>query len=117
MISNETNGKFIRKFNEIVYGQDSLDWERLYETINSLHNNLFNKIKNEFPFLSDQEFKTCCLTIARLSNSEIGIILNNSASTVQYRKTYIRKKLGIPHQGNITDFFQVYFNNQSSGDQ
>ncbi len=113
MISNETNSKFIRKFNEIVYGQDSLDWERLYETINSLHDNLFNKIKKEFLSLTDQEFKICCLTIARLSNSEIGIILNNSASTIQYRKTYIRKKLGIPHQGNIGDFFQGYFDKQS----
>ncbi|MCD8029854.1 MAG: hypothetical protein LUF85_03210 [Bacteroides sp.] len=114
MINNETNSKFIKKFNEIVYGQDSLDWDRLYETINSLHNDLFNKIKKEFPFLSDQEFKICCLTMARLSNSEIGIILNNSASTIQYRKTYIRKKLGIPHQGNIGDFFQAYFDKQSS---
>ncbi len=113
MINNETNSKFIRKFNEIVYGQDSLDWEQLYETINSLHDNLFNKIKKEFLSLTDQEFKICCLTIARLSNSEIGIILNNSASTIQYRKTYIRKKLGIPHQGNIGDFFQGYFDKQS----
>ncbi len=91
MVHNATNSRFIRKLHEIVYDQEVMDWDSLYETMNSLHNNLFNKIRKNFPVLSDQDFKICCLTIARLSNSEIGIILNNAASTIQYRKTYIRK--------------------------
>lgn len=106
MIHNATNSRFLRKLHEIVYDQEVMDWDSLYETMNSLHNNLFNKIRENFPVLSDQDFKICCLTIAKLSNSEIGIILNNAASTIQYRKTYIRKKLNMPRQGNISDFFK-----------
>ncbi len=109
MVTNPTSSKLLKQFTEIVYGQDSMDWEQLYETINSLHNDLFNKIKKEFTDLHEQEFKICCLTVAKLSNTEIGIILNNSPSTIQSRKSYIRKKLGIPNQGNISDFFQEYF--------
>ncbi len=106
MVHNATNSRFVRKLHEIVYDQEVMDWDSLYETMNSLHNNLFNKMRENFPVLSDHDFKICCLTIARLSNSEIGIILNNAASTIQYRKTYIRKKLNMPRQGNISDFFK-----------
>ncbi len=113
MVHNATNSRFVRKLHEIVYDQEVMDWDSLYETMNSLHNNLFNKIREEFSVLNDHDFKICCLTIARLSNSEIGIILNNAASTIQYRKTYIRKKLNIPHQGNLRDFFKEYFSDKS----
>jgi len=39
MITKPTSNKLFKKFNEIVYNQDSMNWNQLYDTINSLHNN------------------------------------------------------------------------------
>ncbi len=99
------NKTLVSKFNNIVYSQDSINWEILYSTINSAHDNLCNKIKDTYSQLKETEFKVCCLTVAKFSNPEIGIILNKSPHTIPGIKSDIRKKLGIPSQGNITTFF------------
>lgn len=36
---------WLKKFNEIVYGQDTLDWNILYGVMNELHNGFFIKLK------------------------------------------------------------------------
>jgi len=95
MIHNETNSRLIKKFNEIVYNQESMDWERLYETMNGLYNNLFTKLKSSFPQLDESEFKICCLSIAKFSNAEIALIMKYSTSSIQWKKACIRKKLGV----------------------
>ncbi|MCC8186256.1 MAG: tetratricopeptide repeat protein [Bacteroides sp.] len=95
----------VKKFNHIVYAQDTMDWEIFYSTINTAYNNLCDRIRNKFPDLKDNEFKVICLTIAKFSNPEIAVILNKSPHTIPGIKSQIRKKVGITEQGNIAEFF------------
>nr|WP_319998172.1 hypothetical protein [uncultured Draconibacterium sp.] len=95
---------FLRKFNEVVYGQKELNWELLYQTLNNLNNDFFGKFKNKFPQLDESEFRICCLIYVNFNNTEIAILLNYSINTVQAKKSIIRKKLGIETYGNINDF-------------
>ncbi|MCD8030297.1 MAG: hypothetical protein LUF85_05605 [Bacteroides sp.] len=109
MINNESNNRLIKKFNEIVYNQEMMDWNRLYETMDSLYDNLFTKLKENFSQLDETEFRICCLSIAKFSNAEIAVIMKFSTSSVQWRKASIRKKLGIKPMGNIFEFLNSYF--------
>jgi tetratricopeptide (TPR) repeat protein len=97
----------LQKFNEVVYGEKNLNWDLLYETLNSLSNNFFNRLRNKFPQLDESEFRICCLLAVDFSNTEIAIILNYSINTVQAKRSVIRKKLGIKPFGNIRDFLNT----------
>nr|WP_321354499.1 hypothetical protein [uncultured Draconibacterium sp.] len=97
----------LQKFNEVVYGEKSFNWDLLYETLNSLSNNFFNRLSNKFPQLDESEFRICCLLAVDFSNTEIAIILNYSINTVQAKRSVIRKKLGIKPFGNIRDFLNA----------
>ena len=98
--------KLLKKFNEIVYNQDSVDWSKIFQTLNHLSNNFPNKTKKAYPQLDDAEFKICCLTEAGLANMEIAIILGLSVNTVQMKKSNIRKKLNIEGYGNIIEYLK-----------
>lgn len=102
----DKQGKILLKaFNEIVYKQDSLNWNLLYRTMNSLHNGFFDKIKLDYLQLDESEFKICCLVYEKFSSSEIAIILKTSIHSIHMKTTSIRKKLGIQSFGSIPDFF------------
>jgi DNA-binding CsgD family transcriptional regulator len=94
----------IKIFNKIVYGQEKLDWDKLYQSMNDLNDGIFDRIKKQFPQLNETEFRICCLSLAQFSNNEISILLNYSVNTIQMKRTFIRKKLGIESHGNIRDF-------------
>ena len=97
----------MKKFNEIVYGQESLNWNLLYQDMDNLHNGFVSRLKECYSALTETEFHVCCLTYANFSCSEIAIILDLSPNTVQMKRSAIRKKLGIESQGNIQIFLKT----------
>ncbi len=99
--------QLLRKFNEIVYGQDTLNWERLYRVMNDLYDGFFDRLREKFPFLEEDEFRICCLTYTQFSGSEISIIMGLSINTIQMKRSVIRKKLQIPSNGNIPHFLDA----------
>lgn len=100
--------KLIKEFNEIVYGQDSLDWDLLYQSMNELEHGFFDRLHAKYPQLDKSEFRICCLTYAQFSRMEIAVVLNLSTSTIQSKRATIRKKLGLDSFGNI----QLYIDNE-----
>ncbi len=102
----------LKAFNRIVYQNDTVNWEAIYNTINTLHGDLFDKIQKTFPQLKESEYQICCLTIAQFSNIEISVILNYTLNSIQVKKSRIRKKIGIEPMGNISTFFETYFQNR-----
>lgn len=98
--------KIIRRFNEIVYGSHTIDWEVLYHTMNEVHNNFFTYLQKKYPQLDETEFKVCCLIYSDFSNEEIGIILKMTNNVVSKKRSSIRKKLGIDGYGNIIEFLK-----------
>lgn len=103
-IEDEQNFRLIKKVNEIIYEQESLNWDIFYQHMNKINIGLFERVRIKYPLLDETEFRVCCLTYANLTCSEIGIILDLSANTVQMKRSSIRKKMGIESQGNIQDY-------------
>ena len=104
---DERSHHLVKKFNEIVYGQESLNWDMLYQDMNNIHNGLFNRLKEKYPVLTEDEFRICCMTYADFSCSEIGIFMELSPNTIQMKRSTIRKKLGIEPQGDIEIFLET----------
>lgn len=98
---DEQNSRLIKKVNEIVYGQESLNWGTLYQHMNKIYGGLFERLKIKYPQLDETQFRVCFLTYAGFTCSEIGVILDLSPNTVQMKRSSIRKKMGIEAQGNI----------------
>lgn len=106
--NSQQDSRLINKFNEIVYGQTSLNWDKLYDTMNEIHDRLFDRLKLKYPTLDDNEFRICCLTYAGFNCTETGIIVGFSTNTVQMKRASIRKKLGIETAGNIQEFLDAH---------
>ncbi|WP_321348719.1 tetratricopeptide repeat protein [uncultured Draconibacterium sp.] len=99
-----TGKNLLRKFNDVVYGQKELDWNIIYDALNTTSNGFLAQLKNRFPQLDDSEFRVCCLIFVDFSNTEIALVLNYRLNTVEVKKSTIRKKLNIESRGNIRDF-------------
>ena len=105
--------KLLRRFKEIVYdAPDGHYWERLYPTINHYYNGRLNILKQQYPSLDETEFKVCCLSLADFKNDEMAIFMNCSESTVRAKKTSIRKKIGIVHGGDLSQYLTQYLLSQ-----
>lgn len=109
--------KAIRKFEQIVYGKNSgSQWDSLEETIDELYPGLSHFIKNAYPQFTDTEIKVSLLSISRLPNKEIALLLNQSVYTVSMARTHIRQKMELQEPG--ADFClilkQSYEKNRSS---
>ena len=99
------NGKrWLRMFNEVVYGEKDLNWDLLYEALNNAGNGIFEQLRKRLTQLDNSEFRICCLLYVGFNNTEIALILNYRLNTVEVKKSTIRKKLGIESRGNICDF-------------
>ena len=94
----------IKKINEIIYGQDTLNWDMLYDVMNKLHNGFFIRLKELYPQLKEVEYRILCLTYSGFSTEEISIVLNLSINTINTKRSVIRKKLGIAAFTNLRDF-------------
>ena len=100
------NGKqWLRKFNEVVYGEKDLNWDLLYEALNNAGNGILEQLRKRLTQLDESEFRICCLLYVGFNNTEIALVLNYRLNTVEVKKSTIRKKLGIESRGNIRDFF------------
>ncbi|MDH6354754.1 DNA-binding CsgD family transcriptional regulator [Dysgonomonas sp. PH5-45] len=101
----EKGSKLLKKFNEVVYGQENMDWNQLYKSMNEVQNGFFDKIQTKYPELDELEFRICCMSYAGLNNTEISIITKLKVNTIHTKKSSIRRKLGIKEYGSFFDFF------------
>lgn len=94
--------KILKKFNDIVYRQEELDWNILYDTMNELHDGFLDELKQLVPNLDESEFKICCLIHSGFTNQEMAIIMKLSYDTISHKRTSIRKKMGMKGYKDIS---------------
>lgn len=98
---NKQGKALIKSFNSVAYGNDNIDWDKLYNILNLFYGGTLNIIKNKYTNLDETEFRICCLIYSKFSSNEIAAITELSINTVHMKTTNIRKKLGIEKYGNI----------------
>ncbi len=111
---NKQGKALIRSFNTVAYGNEKIDWDILYNVINSMYNGFFDQIKKKYTTLDENEFRICSLIYSKFNSNEIAVVTGLSINTVHMKTTYIRKKLGIEKYGNIIDYFNDNLNISNS---
>lgn len=94
--------KILKKFNDIVYRQEELDWNMLYDTMNELHDGFLEELKRLVPDLDESEFRICCLIHSDFTNQEMTIIMKLSYDTISHKRTSIRRKMGMKEYKDIS---------------
>jgi tetratricopeptide (TPR) repeat protein len=95
------------KIKDILFGDSHHDWEKLYKQINESFNNRFQEIKEQYPSLTETEFKILCLSCADFNNPNISLILGLADNTVKQTKSNLRQKLKIKRHENIKDVLNI----------
>lgn len=93
----------IGQFNKIVYGREDVEkiWETLFETFNEARPGLAEKIKKNYPGLTEVEFRVCILVYSGFDINESALILGLSPNTIQARRSNVRRKMGVDTRGDI----------------
>jgi tetratricopeptide (TPR) repeat protein len=92
----DTDEMHLKKFNKIVYGQDTLDWEKLYQVMNNLREGFHDRIREKYPQFNELEFRILCLTCEKFDDTEIAIILDKTIPMVRKIRNKIRESLKMP---------------------
>lgn len=95
-MQNLSSAYLLKEFRRIVYHDNQGDsWKNMLSIVNSMENNLSERIRLQYPDFSENEFRVCLLTYVGLSSKETAIILNITQRSVQTIRTQLRKKIGL----------------------
>jgi len=97
----------IRKVQKIIDEgmNDERDWNLFETSFNEAHGSFFKKLKASHPDLVPNDLKLCAYLHMNMSSKEMASLLNISLRGVEIRRYRLRKKLNIPHDKNLAEFF------------
>lgn len=83
------------------------DWKEFELYFNDLYSGFYDKLKHNFPDLTNSELRVCSLAKLRLSLKEIAQILYLSVDSVKSARYRIRKKLNLEPDDDLSDFLNT----------
>ncbi|GHT79251.1 hypothetical protein AGMMS50262_22750 [Bacteroidia bacterium] len=103
--------KLLKKFNKIVYENDVLDWNKLYQTMNKIQNGLYDRVKEKYPKWEEIEFRVFCLTCEKFDDVGIAILLGKTVPMIRKIRNKIRGDIGVPKY--VHDFISYIYESLS----
>ena len=90
---------------------DSLvNWTDFFSLIDNLYEGFYSKLIKLYPeTFNDKELQIIVLLKADFSTKEISVLTEQSSATIYTRKSVIRKKLGVPENGDIINLIDEKF--------
>jgi DNA-binding CsgD family transcriptional regulator len=79
-------------------------WQVFNTHVEQVHEDLFKKLKSQYPGLTPRELSLCAYLRMNISSKEIATLMNISTRGVEIGRYRIRKKLGLDRNANLTDF-------------
>lgn len=92
----------IKKINRNI--DSDKQWEVFESHFENVHEEFLTRLKESYPDLSPRELKLCAYLRLNISSKEIANLMNISVRGVEISRYRLRKKLGIGHETNLTDF-------------
>lgn len=84
------------------------DWSDFRKHFESVHPQFIQRLNQEYPDLTKNEFKLIALLRLNLSSKEISAILGISPDSVKTARYRLRKKLGLNNQDDLFQFLLTY---------
>jgi len=95
--------KLSRMINRDV--ETETDWDDFLASFKQVHSDFIRRLSTEYPDLSKNDHKLACLMKMNLSSKEIASALNISPAGIKKARHRLRKKLDLPTEQNIQEFF------------
>jgi len=80
------------------------DWEQFEVYFNDIYQGFYERLKQQFPDLTDNDLRICTLVKLRFTLKEISNLLFSSVETIKSTRYRIRKKLNLQQEQNLSDF-------------
>jgi tetratricopeptide (TPR) repeat protein len=85
-------------------------WKPFERSFSEIHPNFFNKLRQEFPKITQKEQRLAAFLFLNLTSKEIAALTHISVSGVEMARIRLRKKLGISGtETNFSVFLAKYF--------
>jgi DNA-binding CsgD family transcriptional regulator len=107
--SSISNEQAKNSINSLIKSIDKeIDNEKQWTVFNmhfeEVYEELFKKLKENYPDLSPRELNLCAYLRMNISSKEIATLMNISARGVEISRYRIRKKLRLDREANLTEF-------------
>jgi DNA-binding CsgD family transcriptional regulator/uncharacterized protein YoxC len=99
--SNQVNA-VIKKIDRSI--DSDKQWEVFESHFENVHEEFLKRLKENYPELSPRELKLCAYLRLNISSKEIANLMNISVRGVEISRYRLRKKLGLEHDTNLTEF-------------
>ncbi len=84
------------------------DWEKFKLHFQQVHPHFFEKIRQNFKNLSNNDIRFCAYIRMGLSTKEIAQLQGISASSIQKARYRLKKKIGLAKEINLVDFISNF---------
>lgn len=81
------------------------DWKMFLINFEQKHGDLFKKLKETYPQLTSNDLRLCACLKLNFDSKDIASLMNVSVRAVENSRSRLRKKLDIPSQQSLNDFF------------
>jgi tetratricopeptide (TPR) repeat protein len=79
-------------------------WKEFEVQFNEVHPGFQNRLLERFPELSPTERRICTFLRLDMNTREMASLTGQSFKSLEVARTRIRKKMDLPHEGNLTNF-------------
>ncbi len=105
IITNHINS-IIRKVNREI--ENETQWEVFESHFENVHEEFLKRLKADYPDLTPREMRLCTYLRLNITSKEIASLMNISTRGVEISRYRLRKKLGLEHDSNLTDFIMSF---------
>jgi tetratricopeptide (TPR) repeat protein len=103
--------KLTKLIKVIDYGLESeKDWDEFRMYFEKVHSSFFQKLKSQFPDLTQSDLKLCALLSLNLSMKEMAELMGISPESVKMARHRLRKKLNLVTEENLAEFIANFKN-------
>jgi DNA-binding CsgD family transcriptional regulator len=105
-LNPEKENKSVRAAIKIIDDnlEKNTDWKSFQEAFDNTDRDFLKRIKELHPSITPNDLKLCVYLRLNLSSKEIAPLLNISAQSVEIKRFRLRKKMGLSHGQNLTEY-------------
>jgi tetratricopeptide (TPR) repeat protein len=82
-------------------------WKEFELSFNEVHPGFQHRLLEKYPELTPAERRLCSFVRLDMNTREISSLSGQSIKSIEVARTRIRKKLGVPHEQNLTNYIAV----------
>jgi DNA-binding CsgD family transcriptional regulator len=98
--------KTLQMLNDIE--KNNANWEKFATHFDEINDNFLKNLKTGYPGLTNNDLKLCTYLQLNLASKEIAQMMNISTRGIEISRYRLRKKLGIPTETTLSEFFERF---------